>query len=74
MTTMYSIQIYNAPNTSSVKVQVINKELGEIAQHTLTTNLPLDTQGLNFFASRTMGAPLTNSGQFDLGLLGVYSI
>lgn len=74
LTTMYSVEIYNAPGTTSVKVQVTNKETGVISQNTLTTNLPLDTQGLNFFASRVMGSPITGTGQFDLAILGVYSL
>jgi hypothetical protein len=41
---------------------------------TITINLPLSTQGLNFTASRCMGAGVTNTGQFDLLTLGVYSL
>lgn len=74
LTTIYSIVIYNAPNSSSVLVQVTNKETGAVAQNTLTTDLPASTLGLNFFASRGMGAGITNTGQFDLSILGVYSI
>lgn len=76
LTTMYSVVIYNAPNSSSVLVEVTNKETGVVAQNTLTTDLPATTQGLNFFASRCMGGGggLTNSGQFDVSILGVYSI
>lgn len=74
MTTFYSVEIYNAPNTSTVNYRVTNKETGNIAQGTLTTDLPDSTQGLNFFASRTMGSPITNTGRFDLSILGVYSL
>ena len=76
LTTIYSVTIYNAPNSSSVLVEVVNKETGAIAQNTLTNDLPATTQGLNFFASRCMGGGggLTNSGQFDLAILGVYSV
>ena len=59
---------------SFVVVLVTNKELGLSAQGTIITNLPLKSQGLNFFASRCMGPALTNTGQFDLLILGVYSL
>jgi hypothetical protein len=74
MTTVYSIELFNAPNTSSVLYRVVNKETGNSVQGTVSTNLPLGTQGLNFFASRCMGAGITNTGQFDLLILGVYSL
>lgn len=74
MTTTYSIELYNANSSTDVIYRVTNNELGEIAEGTISTNLPLDTQGLNFCASRCMGAAVTNSGQFDLSLLGVYSL
>ncbi len=74
LTTVYSIEIFNAPNTTSVLYRVTNKETGAIAQGTLSSDLPLGTQGLNFFASRCMGAGVTNTGQFDLLILGVYSL
>jgi hypothetical protein len=74
MTTTYSIELYNANSATDVIYRVTNNELGEIAEGTISTNLPLDTQGLNFCASRCMGAGVTNTGQFDLSLLGVYSL
>jgi hypothetical protein len=74
LTTVYSMEIFNAPNTTSVLYRVTNKETGAIAQGTLSSDLPLGTQGLNFFASRCMGAGITNTGQFDLLILGVYSL
>jgi hypothetical protein len=74
LTTVYSIELFNAPNTTSVLYRVTNKETGAIAQETLSSDLPLGTQGLNFFASRCMGAGITNTGQFDLLILGVYSL
>lgn len=74
LTTVYSIEIYNASGSSNVNYRVINKETGATATGTLTTNLPASTQGLNFFASRCMGTGITNSGQFDLLQMGVYSI
>jgi len=75
-TTVYSVLIYNAPGTNDVKVKVTNAETGVSVENTLSTNLPAATQGLNFFASRAQGTGggLTNSGQFDLMKLGVYSI
>lgn len=74
MTTVYSIILYNAPSSSSVTYKVINNETGAIARGTITTDLPLHTQGLNIFASRAMGSPVTNTGQFDLMKLGCYSL
>ena len=74
LTTVYSVELYNAPASTSVLYRVTNKETGVVAQGTLSSDLPATTQGLNFFASRTMGAGVTNTGQFDLLILGVYSI
>ena len=74
LTTVYSIEIYSETNASEVKYCVRNKETGDIAMGTITTNLPLSTQGLNFTASRCMGSGVTNTGQFDLLTLGVYSL
>lgn len=73
-TTVYSIQLYNEPSSTDVKYEVKNNETGSIAQGTISTNLPLSSQGLNFFASRVMSTTsVTNTGQFDLSKLGVYS-
>lgn len=73
-TTVYSIQLYNEPSSTAVKYEVKNNETGSIAQGTISTNLPLSSQGLNFFASRVMSTTsVTNTGQFDLSKLGVYS-
>ena len=74
LTTIYSITLYNAPASSNVIYKVVNNETGAIAQGVLTTDLPATTQGLAFFASRCMGTPVTNTGQFDLSKLGVYSL
>lgn len=74
MTTTYSIELYNANNGSNVIYKVTNNETGNITQGTISTNLPLSTQGLNFVASRCMGTGITNTGQFDLSQLGVYSL
>ena len=75
LTTVYSVQLYNEPGTSTVLYEVVNRETGSVAQGTLTSDLPASTQLLNFFASRSMGTGggITNSGQFDLIKLGVYS-
>ena len=75
LTTIYSVQLYNEPGSSNVLYEVINQENGSVANGTLTTNLP-SNQLLNFFASRTMGSGggITNTGQFDLMKLGVYSL
>jgi len=74
LTTTYSIELYNGNASSQIIYKVTNNETGSVADGTLTTNLPLDTQGLNFCASRCMGVGITNTGQFDLSLLGVYSL
>ena len=74
MTTIYSVVLYNAPSSSNVIYQVINKETGATTTGTLSSDLPASTQGLNFFASRCMGTAITNTGQFDLTVLGVYSL
>lgn len=74
LTTIYSIELYNDSASTNVKYSVENKETGAIATGTISTNLPLHTQGLNFFASRCMGAGVTNTGQFDLLTLGTYSL
>ena len=73
-TTVYSIILYNEPMSTSVTYRVINKEIGAEATGILTTDLPATSQGLNFFASRCMSVTsVTNTGQFDLMKLGVYS-
>ena len=77
ITTIYSCYLYNSPGSSNVIYRIVNKETGAIAQGTLSTNLPASTAGLNFFGVRTMGTSgggITNSGQFDVYRLGVYSL
>lgn len=74
LTTVYSIELYNDSASTEVKYCVRNKETGAVAMGTLSSDLPLHTQGLNFFASRCMGAGVTNTGQFDLLTLGTYSL
>ncbi len=77
ITTIYSCYLYNAPGSTSVIYRIVNKETGAVAQGTLSTNLPASTVGLNFFGIRTMGTTgggVTNSGQFDVYRLGVYSL
>ena len=74
LTTVYSIELYNDSASTEVKYCVRNKETESIAMGTISTNLPLHTQGLNFFASRCMGAGITNTGQFDLLTIGTYSL
>ena len=77
ITAIYSCFLYNAPNSSNVIYKIVNKETGAVAQGTLSTNLPASTVGLNFFGVRTMGTSgggITNSGQFDVYRLGVYSL
>lgn len=74
-TTVYQVQILNIPMSSDVQYKVVNKETGDVVTGTINTNLPLNSQGLNFFASRCMSVTsVTNTGQFDLMKLGVYSI
>ena len=74
-TTVYSIQLYNDCMSTDVKYEVKNNETGAVANGTISTNLPLTSQGLNFFASRCMSTTsVTSTGQFDLSKLGVYSL
>lgn len=74
-TSVYQVQILNLPMSSDVRYKVINKETGDVATGVITTDLPLNSQGLNFFASRCMSlTSVTGSGQFDLMKLGVYSM
>lgn len=73
-TSVYSVELYNEPSSTNVQYKVTNAENGAIASGTISTNLPLTSQGLNFFASRCMSTTsVTSSGQFDLSKLGVYS-
>jgi DnaJ-class molecular chaperone len=74
LTTTYSIELFNANAGSTVIYKVTNNETGSVAEGTISTDLPANTQGLNFTASRCMGTAITNTGQFDLTLLGVYSL
>lgn len=75
MSTIYQIQIYNPSGSSSVYYKVTNLETGNSTEGTITTDLPAQTQGLNFFASRCMGSPTTNTGDFFLyNKFGVYSV
>jgi hypothetical protein len=77
ITTIYSCYLYNAPGSTNVIYRIVNKETGAVAQGTLSSNLPASTVGLNFFGVRTMGTSaggVTNSGQFDVYRLGVYSL
>ena len=74
-TTFYSVHLYNTPSSTDVHYKVTNNETGAVATGVVSTNLPLSSQGLNFFASRSMAATsVTSTGQFDLSKLGVYSI
>jgi hypothetical protein len=74
-TTVYSITLYNVPMSTDILYRVVNNETAEIAEGTLSTNLPLSSQGLNFYASRCMSTTsVTGTGQFDLSKLGVYSL
>lgn len=75
-TTIYSITLYNPPASSTVYYKVLNKETGNVAEGSLTTDLPSSTTGLNYFGARTMGSGggVTNSGKYDCYQLGVYSI
>jgi hypothetical protein len=65
MTTMYSCELYNQVNSTNVKYRVINLETGEVAQGIITTNLPVNTQGLAIQSARVMSSPVTNTGQWE---------
>jgi len=74
MTTVYSIVLVNKPMSTSVVYRVTNNETGAVATGTISTDLPATSQGLNLFASRCMAVTsVTNTGQFDLMKLGVFS-
>jgi hypothetical protein len=74
MTTMYSIELYNQVDTTSVTYKVINLETGAIAIGTITTDLPAITQGLAIQSARVMGSAITNTGQFELHKWGCSDI
>lgn len=74
MSTMYSIELYNKVNTTSVIYKVINLETSAVATGTITTNLPDVTQGLAIQAARVMGTPTTGTGQFELHKWGCSDI
>lgn len=75
MSTIYQIQIYNPSGSATVRYKVVNLETGNTAEGSITTDLPAQTQGLNFFASRCMGSPTTGTGEFFLyNKFGVYSV
>ena len=74
MTTVYSITLFNEPMSTSVIYRVVNNETGAVATGTISTDLPATSQALNLFASRCMAVTsVTNTGQFDLMKLGVFS-
>jgi len=74
MTTVYSVTLFNEPLSTSVTYRVVNNETGAVATGSISTDLPATSQALNLFASRCMSTTsVTNSGQFDLMKLGVYS-
>ena len=59
--------------TSFVNAQQIYTN-GPIATGTVSTDLPATSQALNLYASRCMSVTsVTNTGQFDLMKLGVFS-
>jgi hypothetical protein len=74
MSTMYSIELYNKVNTTSVIYKVINLETSSFATGTITTDLPAITQGLAIQAARVMGTPTTGTGQFELHKWGCSDI
>jgi hypothetical protein len=60
--------------STSVIYRVVNNETGAIATGTVSTDLPATSQALNLYASRCMSVTsVTNTGQFDLMKLGVFS-
>lgn len=74
MSTMYSIELYNQVNSTSVIYKVINLETEAIAIGVINTNLPDVTQGLAIQAARVMGTATTNTGQFELHKWGCSDI
>ena len=68
------VVLFNKPMSTSVVYRVTNNETDAVATGTVSTDLPATSQALNLFASRCMAVTsVTNTGQFDLMKLGVYS-
>lgn len=77
LTTVYFIEFYNAPSSTSVKYRVTNKETGVVQQGTLSTNLPSTSNQLTFQVGRSMGTSaggVNNSAIYGVGRLGFYNI
>lgn len=72
--TFYSVELYNQVRSTAVKYRVINLETGAVAQGTITTNLPANSQGLAIQSARVMGSPITNTGQWEQHKWGCYDI
>jgi hypothetical protein len=75
-TAMYHVRFYNAPGSSEVSYRVENRETGDVAEGTITTNLPDASTLLAYQAGRSMGTGgggVSQSGRFDVKLLGVYN-
>ena len=77
LTTLYVVEFYNAPATTSVKYRVTNKESGAVATGTLTTNLPSTSNTLTFQVGRSMGTSaggVNNSAVYCVGKVGFFNI
>lgn len=77
LTTLYVVEFYNAPATTSVKYRVTNKESGAVATGTLTTNLPSTSNTLTFQVGRSMGTSaggVNGSAVYCVGKVGFFNI
>lgn len=76
-TAMYNIKIYNPAGSSTVYYKVTNKETGAVAEGSVNTNLPSTSTLLSYQGGRSMGTSgggVSQSGRFDVSILGVYNI
>lgn len=77
LTTVYFVEFYNSPSSTSVKYRVTNKETGVVQQGTLSTNLPSTSNQLTFQVGRSMGTSaggVNNTAIYAVGRLGFYNI
>lgn len=75
--TIYLVEFYCAPNSSSVKYRVTNKETGAVASGTITTNLPSTSNLLTWQVGRSMGTSaggVNNTAIYVVNRVGCYNI
>jgi hypothetical protein len=75
--TVYLIEFYCAPNSSSVKYRVRNKETGAEVSGTITTNLPSTSNLLTWQVGRSMGTSaggVNNTAIYVVNRVGCYNL